>query len=372
MVLSIIIMIAGLISFIYHGGFKYGIDFAGGTMVQLRFSEQVEVINIRDILGGIGLGDASIQSLSEAYGLTFSSEAGETDTGFYNDVVIRTKSDESQIIEALSDTLNEEYEGTLTITQDRQNPNILIIQSTASIDFNELDKRVAELGFEQSLALTDYQNMFHLDIERRLGQISREIVAALRDNLQNVDIEIVSIQMVGPQVGRDLRSQAIKAIFWVLVGILAYVTWRFRFKFAVCSIVALVHDVLITISVFMFFQKEITLTIIAAILTIIGYSLNDTIVVFDRVRENMKFNRKAPLIEILNKSLNQTITRTLLTSLTTLLVVLILFLFGGDVIHNFAFTLLIGILVGTYSSIFVAAPVYYDWEEKFAKQKKAY
>lgn len=371
MVLSIIIIFAGLVVFISNNGFEYGIDFEGGTMVQLRFSDQVEVTQIRDILGGIGLGDASIQSLSEAYGTTFSSADEDAELGLYNDIVIRTRSDETQIINELSRTLNQAYDDTLLITPHSDNPNLLVIQSSESIDYEELNNIVDELGFEQSLSLTDYQNIFHLDIERRMGQVSREIVSAIREELTDIEVEILSIQMVGPQVGRDLRSQAMKAVFWVLAGILAYVTWRFKFKFAICSIVALVHDVLITLSVFMFFQKEITLPIVAAILTIIGYSLNDTIVVFDRIRENMKFNRKASLIDILNNSLNQTLRRTLLTSLTTLLVVLILFLFGGDVIHNFAFALLVGIIVGTYSSIFVAAPVYYDWEERFSKKKKA-
>lgn len=369
--ISIIIIFAGLFTFISRGGFRYGIDFAGGTLVQLRFSDKVEVVKIRDILGTIGLADASIQSLSEAYGTTFSSDEDEPDLGVYNDIVIRTKSDEAKILNELSQMLNEQFENTLLVTQDRDNPNILIIQSSETIDYERLDSFAEGLGFEKSLALTDQQNVFNLDIEKKLGEVSKNIVDALRESLPEVDVDIVSIQMVGPQVGKDLRSQAFKAIIWVFIGILAYITWRFKFKFAVSSIVALLHDVLITLSMFMFFHKEINLNIIAAILTIIGYSLNDTIVVFDRIRENLKFNRKSTLMDILNNSINQTLARTLLTSLTTLMVVIILFLFGGDVIHNFAFALLIGIVVGTYSSIFIAAPVYYDWEETFSKKKKA-
>ncbi len=369
--ISLIIIFAGLVTFIIKDGFRYGIDFEGGTLVQLRFSNKVEVVRIREILSTIGFGDASIQSLSEAYGTTFSSTEDEPDLEVYNDIVIRTKSDESKIINELSQKLNERFENSLLITPDKENPNILVIQSSETVDFDRLNGVVEELGFEESLALTDLQNIFNLDIEKKLGEVSKEIVDSLRQNLSEIDVEIVSIQMVGPQVGKDLRSQAFKAILWVFIGILAYITWRFKFKFAVSSIVALIHDVLITLSVFLFFQKEINLNIIAAVLTIIGYSLNDTIVVFDRIRENLKFNRKSSLLDIINNSINQTLSRTLLTSLTTLMVVLILFLFGGDVIHNFAFALLIGIMVGTYSSIFVAAPVYYDWEETFSKKKKA-
>jgi len=170
--------------------------------------------------------------------------------------------------------------------------------------------------------------------------------------------------MVGPQVGKDLREKGLLAILYAMIGILVYVTWRFEFRFAVGAILALAHDVMITLGAFSIFNLEIDLPVIAAFLAIIGYSLNDTIIVYDRIRENMGKYAKSGLTEVINRSINETLSRTILTSGTTLLVVVALFIFGGGVIHTFAFALLVGILIGTYSSIFVASPLLLFWEER--------
>ncbi len=174
---------------------------------------------------------------------------------------------------------------------------------------------------------------------------------------------------VGPKIGAELRTKTVTAILIALVGMLIYITWRFEFKFAVGAIVALFHDVIITLGVFSILQLEITLPIIAAFLTIVGYSLNDTIVVFDRIRENLKVLRRDTYETIVNTSVNQSLTRTIITSLTTLVVVVILYFFGGSVIHNFAFALIVGVLIGTYSSIFVASPIGVDWELRSQEKK---
>ena len=174
---------------------------------------------------------------------------------------------------------------------------------------------------------------------------------------------------VGPKIGAELRTKTITSILIALVGMLIYITWRFEFKFAVGAIVALFHDVIITLGVFSILQLEISLPIIAAFLTIVGYSMNDTIVIFDRIRENLKVLRRETYESIVNTSLNQSLTRTIITSLTTLIVVLILYFFGGSVIHNFAFALIIGVIIGTYSSIFVASPIVIDWELRSQEKK---
>ncbi|MCH8980609.1 protein translocase subunit SecF [candidate division KSB1 bacterium] len=174
---------------------------------------------------------------------------------------------------------------------------------------------------------------------------------------------------VGPKIGAELRTATVTSILLALVGMLIYITWRFEFKFAVAAIVALFHDVIITLGVFSILQLEITLPIIAAFLTIVGYSLNDTIVIFDRIRENLKVLRRETYESIVNTSLNQSLTRTIITSLTTLIVVLILYFFGGSVIHDFAFALIIGVIIGTYSSIFVASPIVIDWELRSQEKK---
>jgi preprotein translocase SecF subunit len=162
---------------------------------------------------------------------------------------------------------------------------------------------------------------------------------------------------VGPKIGEELKGKAILAIFWALLGIILYIWWRFELTFGLAAVAALFHDVLITIGIFSLLGKDISLSIVAALLTIVGYSLNDTIVVFDRVREDLKLYRKEPYGSVINHSINETLSRTIITSLTTFVVVLSLYIFGGSVIHDFAFALLVGVVVGTYSSIFVASPL---------------
>jgi preprotein translocase subunit SecF len=170
--------------------------------------------------------------------------------------------------------------------------------------------------------------------------------------------------MVGPKVGRDLREKALLSILYAIIGIVIYISWRFELQYAVAAIIALVHDVLVTLGAFSILDKEFTLVIIAAFLAIIGYSLNDTIVVFDRIRENLRRRGKNTLVQSVNASINQTLSRTLLTSGTTLMVVVALFFFGGEIIHDFSFALLVGILVGTYSSIFIASAFLVYWDSR--------
>jgi preprotein translocase subunit SecF len=276
--LSALLIGATVISIILHGGLNYGIDFAGGTLVQVKFSEPIQVERIKENLASIGLGESLVQRFGEKGG---------------NEYLIRV---------------------------------------------------------EKSVS----------DLEGLSGQIER----TLQEVYGKDGVEVRRTEMVGPKVGKDLRRKGILAIIYALVGILIYVTWRFEFIFAVGAIIALAHDVMITVGVFSITNKEFTLPIVAAILTIIGYSLNDTIVVYDRIRENGRKMRREPFATIINSSINETLSRTFLTSVTTLIVVVILFIFGGGVIHNFAFALMVGVLVGTYSSIFVASPIILTWQQR--------
>lgn len=187
----------------------------------------------------------------------------------------------------------------------------------------------------------------------------------------NIEFPFQRSELVGPAIGEDLRRLASLLIGISLIAILIYISIRFQFKFAIAAIVALIHDVVITLGVFSFFEKEINIPFVAAILTIIGYSLNDTIVVFDRIRENLKVLHSQPMDVIINQSIRTTLNRTIITSVTTLLAVLSLYIWGGTVIHDFAYAFLIGILAGTYSSIFVASPVLYDWTRIYANTKKS-
>lgn len=267
-VASLIAISLGLASLVLKGGPSYGIDFAGGTLVQVKFSQLPDIGGIRKALNEKDLGSAVIQSLGE------------------DKVAIRVKSDVGQ-----EDT------------------------------------------------------------------VSDEIFAILSDRFGRESVSLELVEMVGPQVGADMRRKGLLSIVYAMVGILIYITFRFQFRFALGAIAALIHDILITIGVFSFFGKEFTLPVVAALLTIIGYSLNDTIVVYDRIRENVRRSPREALAGIINISINQTLSRTILTSGTTFMVLLCLFFLGGEVIHDFSFALLIGVLVGTYSSIYIASPV---------------
>ncbi len=178
-------------------------------------------------------------------------------------------------------------------------------------------------------------------------------------------------QIVGPQVGKQLRNQAGLAVLYSLIGMLIYLWFRFELIYGIAAVVAVFHDTLITVGAFSLTNREISLTVVAAILTLVGYSMNDTIVVFDRIRENLRLRRREPLAQVVNRSINQTMSRTILTSGLTFLTVLSLFLFGGEVLHDFAFALVVGILIGTYSSIAVAAPMLVAYQEWRAARGKA-
>ncbi|MFA6636221.1 MAG: protein translocase subunit SecD [Candidatus Omnitrophota bacterium] len=207
-------------------------------------------------------------------------------------------------------------------------------------------------------------------IIRSVSDRSDDIIEALKDKFGSGSFEVMRVETVGPAVGADLRNAAFKAFLFAMIGICVYISFRFEFRFAITAIIALLHDVLVSLGMLALTGREISLPVIAALLTIVGYSINDTIVLFDRIREDRKFMRKASQEEIINASINQTLSRTTLTSLTTLLVVASLFIFGGKVINDFAFVLLVGVVGGTYSSIFIASPLLLDWPGKRTARTK--
>jgi preprotein translocase subunit SecF len=326
--LSGALILLSLISLIWHGGPRYGIDFAGGALIQVKFEQTTPIDRIKEGLGALGISGATVQRMGDAAD---------------NEVLIRT------------------------------------------------------------------------DIA---GVQTGEVIPALKKALEagaGTSAEIRRVEMVGPQVGKDLREKALLAIFFALTFIAIYISGRFEFKWAQSAIVALVlggavyglysfgvsmpliivaaiavtlvlfwvlglkyalgaivallHDVIITVGIFSLAEKEFTITVIAALLTIIGYSLNDTIIVYDRIRENLKKLLKSPLAAVINRSVNETLSRTILTAGTVFVVVLALFLLGGEIIKDFAFAMLVGVVVGTYSSIYVASSIVLTWQERAKKRR---
>lgn len=243
-----------------------------------------------------------------------------------------------------------------------------------TISIGEVRSAVSQLGYVNAeIKQIGYasDNEIIIRIEEMGGNVDlgQVLEQGLTDAFPENTHEIRKVDEVGPKIGGELRRAAVLAVLVALLLILAYISWRFEFKFAIGAVAALFHDVIITLGVFSVINYEISLAVVAAFLTIVGYSLNDTIVVFDRIRENLKILRREVYEKILNISINQTIGRTILTSMTTLIVVLTLFLFGGEIIKPFAFALIVGVLIGTYSSIFIASPLVLEWQLNAEKKK---
>lgn len=247
---------------------------------------------------------------------------------------------------------------------------VLFKQST---NVESVRSALSEIGYGDA-AIREFGNVDEFLIHVKTSTRSEEQVNTIRETLGSINgpdsFEIRRLETVGPKIGKELRGDMVSAVLIAMIGIVIYISIRFQFMYAIGALVALTHDVLITLGIFSLLNLEISLSVLAAFLFIVGYSLNDTIVVFDRVRENAKIKRHDSFLSVLNISLNQTLNRTVITSLTTLTVVLILLFFGGEVIKPFAFALTIGLITGTYSSIFVASPVVLIWDENQKKKQK--
>jgi len=204
-----------------------------------------------------------------------------------------------------------------------------------------------------------------------LPGVTSQVIQVLKQEAFTAPYSIRNVEIVGPKMGKELQKQAFYVVLWALLGMLVYIGFRFEWIYGMAAVIAVFHDTIITMGLFSIFNKEISLTVIAALLTLVGYSMNDTIVVFDRIRENLKLNKRMPFPELVNASINQTLSRTILTSGLTFLTALSLWIFGGPVLNGFAFALVVGIIVGTYSSIFIASPILIFWREFVEKRKAA-
>ncbi|OGQ79969.1 MAG: protein-export membrane protein SecF [Deltaproteobacteria bacterium RIFOXYA12_FULL_58_15] len=339
-------------------GLNFGIDFAGGYEIQVKFPEKVSDVQINDLVKPIGLGDARIQRFG-----------AEEDNEYL--ILVREHGTITEEAKAkLYDTFvalagGEEEIINWSVAQSGEN---LMVGFKTAVTEDKVRALVEQSGLVVK-AITRGEREDRPEYSVDLVSIADNIEKALRDGLGiSQEAEIVQrVEFVGPQVGAQLRNQGIMAVVYALVFILLYIAIRFDLFFSPGAVIALIHDVLITMGVFALLQFEFNLPIIGAILALVGYSLNDTIIVYDRIRENALRLRGRELRSMVNTSINQTLSRTLLTSFTTLLVVLALFIFGGGIIRDFSVALLVGIVVGTYSSIFVASPIYIFLREKSGK-----
>jgi preprotein translocase subunit SecF len=361
--LSGFLLLVGIVACIHNGGLSYGIDFKGGTLVTVRFAQPPNVDLIRHDLAAQGLGQSSIQSIHDPS----SPNANEIVIG------LEEKGEGEQAIDfgktTIIDALTKSFPPGETGKHD--------FNSATPSDFAEylVSKDPLSLGTtaggrytQLAQQVSDFRDKDRNGLIASMGELSgsslpRQVVASLSDGYYAGPFAVRSVDIVGPKVGAELRRQAVYVTLYALAGMLVYIAIRFEWIYGVAAVIAVFHDVLITLGLFSLFHNyfEISLTVIAALLTLVGYSMNDTIVIFDRVRENNRLMRREPFAEIVNRSINQTLSRTILTSGLTFLTVLVLFLMGGTVLRSFSFALVIGIVVGTYSSFGIAAPLVVAW-----------
>ena len=362
-VLSGVVIAAGIINVTASKGLKLGVDFSGGTLIRVMLKNPTPISELRKSLKDVGLGGSSIQEI----------EKGKREYQIRT-MLPETKKEEEQELEA-HDIMGSRVIAALRIKEDSQ---ALTggLKDLNSVDARELTS-LLELSFPDEAA-QDAQKIVSFRGRNAIIQdfsqleaegISQKVLAFLKEKTYLGSLTVLSKETVGPQVGRDLQIKATQATIWALMGMLIYIAFRFKLAYGVSAILTLTHDVLITMSILSFTNREINLPVVAAVLTIVGFSINDTIVIFDRVRSNLKIMRKSPFEEILNASINQTLSRSIITSGTVFLTVMALFLFGGEVINDFAFTMLVGVIEGSYSTIYQSCPIVYFWQKIFKPKK---
>jgi preprotein translocase subunit SecF len=362
-VLSGVIIVSGIINVTTRKGFRLGVDFSGGTLIRIRLKNPTPIEELRQSLKNVGLGGSSIQEI----------EKGKREYQIRT-MLPEIKKEEEQELEA------HEIMGTRVIEALRTKEDNQSLAGGLK-DLNSIDVRdltsLLELSFPDE-AEQDAQKIISFRARNAIIQsssqleaegINQKVLAFLKEKTFLGSLTVLSKESVGPQVGHDLQNKAAQATIWALLGMLVYIAFRFKLAYGVSAIITLTHDVLITMSIFSFTNREINLPVIAAVLTIVGYSINDTIVIFDRVRDNLKIMRKSPFEDILNASINQTLSRSIITSGTVFLTVMALFLFGGEVINDFAFFMLVGVIEGSYSTIYQSCPIVYFWQKIFKPKK---
>ncbi len=363
--LSLVLLAVGWASILKNGGLRYGIDFRGGTLVYVRFAGTPPIDQIRKGLQSAGLANSTIQSISDI-----------GNSASQRDVVIglEQKGTGDESLDAGKDAiLNVLHKTFGTDTSGKQDFNSitapaladylttkdpLTLGTNAGDRYKELAQRLIDArDKDQGGIVTSFDEL------KSAPGVTPQVVNALTSGFSLGNFTIRNVEIVGPKVGAQLRRQAVLATLYALLGMLVYIAFRFEWIYGAAAVIAVFHDVLITLGFFSLFHYEISLTVIAALLTLVGYSMNDTIVIFDRVRENLRLMRREPFAAIVNKSINQTLSRTILTSGLTFLTVVVLYLMGGEVLRAFAFAMVVGVVVGTYSSFGIAAPIVVVWNK---------
>jgi preprotein translocase subunit SecF len=351
-ILSLVLTAAGLVSLVLRGGPRYGIDFRGGALVEVAFAQRPPVDKVRaalagklpvevqeeygkpnDLIGTDVRDDAALQAARQTIIDSLTAAFGRPSGGKYNL--------NAAGVDALAEHLRDPLQAASVPMTD---------QALHDLAKNIIDYRTNHSGLIRNL-----------DELASVPGVTPQVLNVLKQATYPESFAVLGTQVVGPKIGAELQRKAILAVLYALGGMLVYIAFRFEWIYGAAAVIAVFHDTIITLGLFSLFNKEISLTVVAALLTLVGYSMNDTIVTFDRIRENLKILRREALEPLVNRSVNQTLSRTVLTSGLTLLTALALFLFGGQVLNGFSFALVCGIIVGTYSSVFVASPILIFW-----------
>lgn len=370
---SLALVVLGSLS-IFIAGLNLGVDFTGGTLVYIKFKEEPQLERIRQTLNTedlqaeevIRFDDPSLNEIQIRMARIDSPEAQDL-TLESNRVfeALRQAYDGDQVEDGKLDLNNISRTGLSARLQERDPQNLGIEKSVSEVsqNYQELAGRIIDFRTNQSGIVADFEQLQQL-------ALTQEVSSLLQEEFYLGSFTVISLESVGPKVGQELRDRASNAIIFSLIGMLLYIAFRFRPIYGLAAIVALFHDVFITVGVFSMTNQEISLTVVAALLTLVGYSINDTIVVFDRVRENLRLMRRSDLATVINTSINQTLNRTIMTSGMTFLAVFALYLFGGQVLEGFSTALVVGIIVGTYSSVAIASPIVLWWQNYMGAKRR--
>jgi preprotein translocase subunit SecF len=364
---SLVLTVAGLGSIFFWHGMNYGIDFKGGALMTVKFAGPPDLQKIRSVMEHAVKGEVSVVNFSGGTAV--------------NSVSIGTELQEERLLNQNRDTMD----NVLAQTFGQPNNGKLDFNNTSAVTLKE---RLRDPLARAGVPMTDQQleklasDLVTVRDKQYSGLITNfnemssvpgmnpGIMNTLNQECYLAPFHVGEVQMVGPKVGAELRTKAVLATLYALAGMLAYIAFRFEWIYGLGAVIACFHDTIITVGLFSLFNEQISMTVIAALLTLVGYSMNDTIVIFDRIRENLKISRREPLEQVMNRAVNQTLSRTIMTSGLTFLTVIALFLFGGPVLHGFSFALVCGIIVGTYSSVFIASPIVLFWHNYHDTRKK--
>jgi preprotein translocase subunit SecF len=367
-IVSLVLVGIGIFAMFFHGQLNVGVDFAGGTQMTVQFRERPDIGHLRSVLSGVGLGDAEITRFGKV----------EENEALIRTRLVKGRTEGSRAV--VEGALDKAFNG----SQAAGKPDLNRVGAdsvAAQLVAADPDGRKVQ-GEEAARAHYDDVAKKILAKRKELGLFgswndlagipgaSPQAVSALQQRATLGSFTVTGVENVGPQIGAELRQRGLMAVGLSFLGMLIYIWIRFELRFGVGAIMACIHDVLVTLGLFAIFGYEFNLTTVAAFLTLIGYSVNDTVVIFDRIRENMRKNRRQPLIVTMNESINQTLSRTILTGGSTLLALACLLWLGSEAIRGFSFVMLVGILVGTYSSIYVASPFALLWEQYIGNTKK--